>query len=149
MFSPLPPPKAPPPYTEMSDISPSTSNASNATVTPTRTRTRSYQESQPLPTYVRNRDNDEEYMSALRAWAEEKKYVTPGEDGTFANLNIAMGVKSVAWSRPMAVTHDRIKEGNQNKLDGGEREERRWGLRRLSRVLMGKEMGKENGKEIS
>jgi len=143
MFSPLPPPKAPPPYTETSDISPSTSNPSNATVTPIRTRTRSHQESQPLPTYVRNRDNDEEYMSALRAWAEGKKYVTPGEDGTFADLSIAMGVKSVAWSGPMAVTHDRIKEGNQNKLDGEEKEERRWGLRRLSRVLMGKESGKE------
>jgi hypothetical protein len=140
MFSPLPPPKAPPPYTETSDISPSTSNTSNTAVTPIHTRTRSHQESQPLPTYVRNRDNDEEYMSALRAWAEEKKYVTPGEDGTFADLSIAMGVKSVAWSGPM---HDRIKEGNQNKLDGEEKEKRRWGLRRLSRVLMGKESGKE------
>ena len=149
MFSSLPPPKAPPPYTETSDISPSTSNPSNATVTPTRTRTRSHQESQPLPTYVRNRDNDEEYMAALRAWAEEKKYVTPGEDGTFPDLSMAMGVKSVAWSGPMAATYDRVKEGNQNKLDGEEKEKRPSRLRRLSRVLMGKEMGKENGKEIS
>jgi hypothetical protein len=142
MFSP-PPSKAPPPYTETSDISPSTSNPSNATVTPTHTRTRSYQESQPLPTYVRNRDNDEEYLSALRAWAEEKKYFTPGEDGTFADLSMAAGVKSVAWSGPMAVTYDKIKEGNQNKLDGEEKEKRPGGLRRLSRVLMGKKSGKE------
>jgi hypothetical protein len=145
MFSPLPRLKAPPPYTEMPDISPSTSNSSNATVTPTRTctRTRSHQESQPLPTYVRNRDNDEEYMSALRAWAEAKKYVTPGEDGTFADLSMAGGVKSVAWSGPMAVTYDRIKEGNQNKLDGKGKEKRPGRLRRLSRVLMRKESGKE------
>jgi len=143
MFSSLPPPKTPPPYTETSDISPSTSNPSNATVTPAHTRTCSHQESQPLPTYVRNRDNDEEYMSALRAWAEEKKYVTPGEDGTFADLSMAVGMKSMAWSGPMAVTDDRIKEGNQNKLDGEEKEKRPGGLRRLSRVLMGKASRKE------
>src|SRR6266700_5725016 len=121
MFSPPPPPKAPPHYTETSDISPSTSNPSNAAVTPTHTRTRSHQEPQPLPIYVRNRDNDEEYMSALRAWAEEKKYVTPGQDGTFGDLSMAAGVKSVAWSGPMAVTCDRTKEGNRNKLDGEEK----------------------------
>ena len=147
MFSSLPPPKAPPPYTETSDISPSTSNPSNAIVAPTRTRTRSHQESQPLPTYVRNRDNDEEYMAALRAWVEEKKYVTPGEDGTFAG--IGMGVKSVAWSGPMAATYDRVKEGNQNKLDGEEKGKRPSRLRRLSRVLMGKESGKGSGKETN
>lgn len=92
---------------------------------------------------MRNRDNDEEYMSALRAWAEEKKYVTPGEDGTFGDLSVVMGVRSVAWSGPMAVTYDRIKEGNQNKLDGEAKEKRPGGLRRLSRVLMGKGSGKE------
>ena len=143
MFSPPPPPKAPPPYTETSDISPSTSNPSNATVTPTHSRTRSHQESQPLPIYVRNRDNDEEYMSTLRAWAEEKKYVIPGQDGTFADISMAAGVKFVAWSGPMAVTCHRIKEGNQNKLDGEEKEKRPGRLRRLGRILMGKENGKE------
>lgn len=138
MSSTHPFPKGPPPYTGTSDINPSTSTPSDAGIIPTRSRTHSRHEFQPLPAYVRNRDNDEEYISALRAWAEEKKYVTPGQDGTFVDLSMAMGVKSVALGGLTTATPDRTVEKKDDKPDDDQKGKRPGRLRRLSRVLMGK-----------
>ena len=94
----------PPPTYE--SISPVTTNSTVSSLAqPTSQSQARRRASAPLPQYTSSRADDETYLSALRAWAEERKYVVPGQDGTLPDVRGGM-----AWGGGVTGT-DVVSEG--------------------------------------
>lgn len=66
--------------------------------------------------YTRNRGDDPQYISLLEQWAQTKKYVVPGHEGTFD----VGGSSALGWVETAGGRRERV----QRQREGGGEEER-------------------------